>query len=358
MGQRGPLAGAPPLAPGPGGSVVVACPAGSVTGGPEALHQLVDALVDQGVAAAIAYLVPRDVPSFRESVVAVPTPEAYRGYRVPVWDGALPDDPDTVVVLPEVWSAAVAAFRRARVGLWWLSVDNNLLSGLGGYFLRPAPPSPPMHLVQSAYARAYLAAHGISTAFSLGDYLAAAHERGSEAEASGVGGFGDPRRGRRVAFNPKKGLEATLRVVQRALERDLDLEWVPIAGLDAAGVAALLARCRVYLDLGHHPGMDRLPREAALAGCAVITGRRGAAGFPEDLPIPDRFRLPDGDLDAILDRIVEAVEDPEVAAREFAPYREWIRGQRARFWSQVRELFVATPAGHVGAPRVAAEVPV
>jgi len=44
---------------------------------------------------------------------------------------------------------------------------------------------------------------------------------------------------------------------------------------------------KLYVDFGKHPGKDRMPREAAVHGCCIITGRRGAAGNPFDIPIPN-----------------------------------------------------------------------
>ncbi len=307
--------------------VIVTCPAESVTGGPEALHQLVDALVGLGADAAMAYLAPAPGRAFAESVTTATIPDAYRHYRVPLWRAPLPDDGDTVIILPEVWSCAVDEFVAARVGLWWLSVDNNLVSGLGRFFQRPAPRRAPVHLYQSAYARAYLAVHG-TAGEPLGDYLAAAHFAPTTET---------PRR-RRVAFNPKKGFETTIQIIQRSLALGVEAEWVPIAGLDAAGVAALLATCRVYIDFGPHPGMDRLPREAALAGCCVVTGRQGAAAFAEDLPIPDLFKVPDANIDLAVARIAWCLDDPG-ASRAFDDYRRWIRSQRTRFFEQVVRLF-------------------
>ncbi len=298
-----------------------------MTGGPEALHQLVDALVALGARVALAYLAPRPDRSFRASVTAASTPRAYARYQVPRWLAPLPDDPATVIVVPEIWSAVTVEFAAARVGLWWLSVDNNLMSELGRYFERPRPQRPVVHLYQSAYARAYLEAHGV-LGYPLGDYLAPVH----------LGEWESPARLRRVAFNPKKGLETTLRIIERSLQLGLEAEWVPIANLDAAGVAALLKTCRVYVDFGPHPGMDRLPREAALAGCCVVTGRRGAAGFTEDLPIPDEFRVPDDDTDLAVATIARCLND-RATSEAFEPYRSWIRGQRNRFLADVGRIF-------------------
>ena len=45
--------------------------------------------------------------------------------------------------------------------------------------------------------------------------------------------------------------------------------------------------------------MDRLPREAALAGCIVITNREGAAAHDEDVPLPPEFKFRTFDVEAI-----------------------------------------------------------
>lgn len=316
-----------PLPLRPGQCVIALCPADAVTGGPEALHQLIDALANFGVPAAIAYLAPELGRGFRTAVEPAETPAAYARYRVPLWRDPVPDDPDVVVVLPEVWSLAADEFQQARVGLWWLSVDNNLVSPFGRYFQRRRPTRPLVHLYQSAYARNYLQSHGIVGA-ALGDYLSDAHLAPPAA--------GD--RQRRIAFNPKKGFATTMQIIQRSLECGVDADWVPIAGLDPAGVAALLGQCRVYIDFGPHPGMDRLPREAALAGCAIVTGRRGAAAYAEDIPIPAGFRIPDTDIDRAVATIAACLDDPALSEL-FEPYRTWIRGQRERFFEQVATVF-------------------
>ena len=65
-------------------------------------------------------------------------------------------------------------------------------------------------------------------------------------------------------------------------------------------------RGQVYIDFGHHPGQDRLPREAAACGCLVVTGTRGSAGFHADVPLPPALKLahPLDDLEATADAIL------------------------------------------------------
>ena len=56
-------------------------------------------------------------------------------------------------------------------------------------------------------------------------------------------------------------------------------------------VQAMLKKAKVYIDFGGHPGMDRIPREAALAGCIVVTNREGSAAFRQDVPIPSQYKI-------------------------------------------------------------------
>jgi len=47
----------------------------------------------------------------------------------------------------------------------------------------------------------------------------------------------------------------------------------------------------MYIDFGTHPGKDRIPREAALRNCIVLTNRNGAADNNVDVPIPNEYKI-------------------------------------------------------------------
>lgn len=81
--------------------------------------------------------------------------------------------------------------------------------------------------------------------------------------------------------------------------------------------------------------MDRLPREAALCGCIIITNRTGAAAFDEDIPIPGRYRISGGDsektkfdVDKVFDLLQGAINDYDTLCHNFDTYRSWIGGQK------------------------------
>jgi hypothetical protein len=187
-----------------------------------------------------------------------------------------------------------------------------------------------VHLCQSRYAQDWLAGHGIA-GHPLHDYIAP----GFHALAAAPG----PARGMRIVYSPK-GRDAVAAL--RARARGLD--WVELSGFSTAGMQDLFRTSRLYVDLGHHPGKDRMPREAALLGCCVITGRRGSAGNAEDVPIPPGYKFGAEQLARpllVLGRIRNILAWYERRVGDFAAYRRVIAGEQAAFVAQAARIFGA-----------------
>jgi hypothetical protein len=315
--------------------VTVCCPSSIVTGGPEALHQLVDALRSFGHDAHIAYY-PFD-GSFE-------CPEPYRRYNAP--QARLTDDIGDLVIVPETATYLLLGIRNADVGVWWLSVDNylgkvrkpeavDLLAQTWRLLRRRKLPIWRMrgfrHFAQSQYAHEFLSRSGILAPL-LSDYLGAEHlERPAILLADGS-------RRDIVAYNPRRGLDRT----RRLREANPDVTFVPIEEMTNREVRNLLATAKVYVDFGNHPGKDRLPREAAIAGCCVVTGRQGAANNGEDIPVSDEYKLCDA-TDAYIRAFTPLVQSifadfPGHASR-FAAYRQAIISEPDIFRGQVLAIF-------------------
>ncbi len=316
----------------PSGRVWIYCPGRIVSGGPEALHQLARALMDSGVDARIVY--------YPDADGLCSVPDAYREYapRVAV---AAEDGSSDVVVVPEVHTARLRNVRRAKTVVWWLSIDNYLVERTPLRFLRGlmtgnAPLAitelkDVVHCAQSVYAVEYLHRYGISAAL-LTDYLRPVHS-GSEGIASVVG------RGMTVLYNPKKGYEFT-RKLMRIVRADC--KWVALEGMTAEQLATVMRGARIYVDFGPHPGRDRMPREAAVHGCCVLTGRRGSAANSADLPIPDWYKVDErqsGAVELVGTMIREILSDYPTHYGRFAGYRAWIGRQKTEFLDQVRSVF-------------------
>ena len=231
-------------------------------------------------------------------------PEPYRGYRFrTVSESEV--YPTDVVVIPEVMVGEVRRFAFARPVLWWLSVDN----AAGGALTACGD-----HLAQSAYAWRHLADHG-HRPLMLSDYTHPAFSK--------VNTVREPW----VAVNPAKGADLMDRF--RALCPDIEVR--PIEGMGRDEVATFLNRATVFVDFGHQPGKDRLPREAASCGAVVFIRDTGAARFRQDYPLPDEFffTASDSDLIALGGRIRTVMADsPPAYGAQVLYHRSIAREQR------------------------------
>lgn len=292
--------------------IFVLCPPRIATGGPESLHLLVHELRRQGHDARMVY-----VPAAADA-----TPREYADYRIAV-AAAVEDAPENLVVVPEIWTWRLADFPASQKAIWWLSVDNHVATESPFDFSAPSSAAV-RHLAGSEYAASFVRARGAADVAHLSSYV---HERFAATPS-------EPRHDR-VLYNPKKGVA----IVERLRAALPELEWRAVENLSREEVAELMARSKVYVDFGHHPGRERLPREAALAGCCVVTGKKGSAGFDEDLAIPARYKLDDEPLAPIVGVIRDCVRDFAARQAEFADYRARVRGEKARFEDDVRRIF-------------------
>ena len=106
-------------------------------------------------------------------------------------------------------------------------------------------------------------------------------------------------------------------------------------------VNSLLGSVKVYIDFGEHPGKDRFPREAAMAGCCIVTGKQGSAGNDIDIAIPRKYKIDERESDFIksFKTIINSIFiDLDGSQKEFEIYRKKIQEEPADFKRDV-ELF-------------------
>jgi len=328
--------------------IFVPCPAGAVTGGAELLHQIVDIINSHGREAFIVYLgdQPHDIPS------------DYQKYNIKIANKVV-DDPDNIAVIYEGIFALALKIHKAQLMLWWLSVDNYFLCNrhtlieklryqisfpvkytirriIGETIINCLNPSNVVSLpklrklnvacngYQSEYAREFLQKNGFKNLHSLKDYINDDNFEGNCPNA----------KENIVIYNPKKGIKFTTKLIDYAP----DIRWVPIQGLNRSGVISLMRRAKVYIDFGNHPGKDRLPREAAINGCCIVTGKQGSAGY-KDVDIPYKFNQTTSDVPAIISILREILNDYNKYTSEFDHYRDLIRGEKSDFYRDCIDIF-------------------
>lgn len=308
--------------------ILILCPK-ALTGGPEALHQLAGVLREQGRDAQIMYYggevdslmrIEGGVLSCNHSR-AEDTPAPYRRYGIEVTDRC-ELTPSVCVVLPEVLQAQVQPFAPAQVAVWWLSVDNALSSSpfKDQSQLQAWMQQVPLHLAQSLYAAAWLSKNGRPDAWMLSDFT----DPDFTAEPARLG-----ERTRQVLYNPRKGGEA----VQKLQRWMPDWRFVPLLNFTKAELRVLMQQSRYYIDFGHHPGKDRLPREAAALGCVVLTRSAGAAQFFRDVPLHSTYKFMASEIDD--GRLAQKLQSVDAHFAQHwqaqARYRASIRQERQIF---------------------------
>ena len=106
-------------------------------------------------------------------------------------------------------------------------------------------------------------------------------------------------------------------------------------------VQDVLSRSKYFIDFGHHPGKDRIPREAAIANCIPIVRCEGAARYMEDVFLPKILKI---DLEMMINTefLVEHINKlelnrPKVLA-SIEPYKRKIKSEMSEFISQFKIL--------------------
>jgi len=289
---------------------VIICPGSFITGGPEALHQLCHHLGQvPGVKAAMHY-----IGGFDQRVAD----EYWSRYKVATAPSALVDGA-SVVIPCNVDPRAYRVTAGGRKWMWWLGGKRTLpLDAFNDCH----------HAFQSEYARRRLERLGYR-GLMLTDYLRDTFDRGTPVDAKED----------LIAYN---GTKSALHMTRIRLSWPR-LACVPVRGMSHDQVRAVLTRAKLYVDFGPHPGRDRMPREAALLGCVVLTNREGAAGVHEDVPLPEDLKVDTADIRLAARRVQDALGDYERLHAALEPYRQWIRAQRDTFAAEARALALADP---------------
>lgn len=180
--------------------------------------------------------------------------------------------------------------------------------------------------VQSQYAKEFLEKYfGIMDSCFLSDYI--------NDEIIGHAQMNQYTRENICLYNPAKGLANVEPLIRNS--RD-DIEWVPLQGYSTVEMADLMCRVKLYIDFGGHPGKDRIPREAAVCGCCLITNREGSARNAMDIPIPGKYKLEDtGNIPHTLDCIYDAIDHYEDRVGNFAAYRKCILNEKEQFCLEI-----------------------
>lgn len=284
--------------------IVAVCGAHTASGGPEAVHQLVDMAnqIEPG-SAALCYVPCEE----RHSVT-----EAYENYNIPtIIKKDIPKN--SLVILPESLPGMVSYFEQ-KCALWWLSVDNfglNEVHTLKNFVF---------HLSQSQYSKDFIKSLGFES-YNLSDYISDSFHQAHLQQKDNI-----------IAVNPAKGSD----LIDLFIHLNPDKKVVMLKNMSKKDILKTLSESIIYIDFGHHPGKDRIPREASLCGCVVLSTSKGSAKNSIDLPIDSWYKF--SDVEDLAPKINEIFSDYYHHKANQKLYYNSIQNEKAVFKSEVEFL--------------------
>jgi hypothetical protein len=278
------------------------------TGGPENIHQLCDYINKTGGDCSIYYLPHQDeneilYPEFQHIKIAT----------------SVHDAEDTLVIVPEINCVEniQKSLKYSTVAIWWLSYTN---AAFHKVLKENIINQDVIHLFHSYFeyvnVRPFLLPTTnwyFATEYIHDDFLALNPDE-----------FIDQKEDL-VCFNGVKD------IISPTVCSILKQPFLPLKHMNREEIIKTLKRCKIYVDMGYHPGKDHLPREAAMCGCVVITNKAGSAAYQEDVPIEEKVIF-EKDL---LTAIPKVLENYKKFYTKQASYRDFIKKEKGIFEENV-----------------------
>lgn len=114
-----------------------------------------------------------------------------------------------------------------------------------------------------------------------------------------------------------------------------DLNRLPIENMPQDAVHDTLLQSQIFIDFGHHPGKDRVPRETAPSGNIVFLHERGAAAYYVN-KLDRIFLFTSADISngTLYKRVKKALGDPDTYFSAQSNYHSRIIIEREEFLTQ------------------------
>lgn len=326
---------------------------GNLSGGSESLHQLAYTLSTYGVDVKMIY------PDSSDNTV----PYKFQKYKLDVAE-KVEDSSKNIMIVPETETSYLYKYKNIRKCIWWLSRDfyygycnydglvrsaqrHNIHPKLYGiyipivylkkkltprYFKFKNDKNNIFHLYNCEYVREYLIKKGIlknNMLYMCGPISNEYFSIDNKVKKENI-----------IVFNPKKNYQFTKLIIDRLKKEYPKLKVIAIEGMSTIEIVSLLEKAKIYIDFGQFPGPERIPREAVTKNCNIITSTYGSAKNDIDVPIPEEFKIDAvvENIDIIINKIIEQIDNYEMNIHKFEKYREHVREQRTMLISNTKKF--------------------
>ena len=333
--------------------VYVLCPYGLVTGGPDALHQMVYYMNDLGFDAHIVYC---DIKKRNRAI-----PKAYLPY---VKDYLLVEDivdeEANAFIVPETLTHYLDKYTKLHKYVWWLSVDNNeTLASNKNKLKKITKKVFSLDTYKKLYKIRTLKDYLKNKKYEFKDdgikhlcasYYAYDHVSKNIIDKANVSLLIEPiskyflnhpyketKKENIVLYNPKKNGSYLNSIMKKAN----DVTFKKLKGFNQQELIEIYSKAKLYIDFGTFPGAERMPKEAVKYGCAIITGKRGASAFYNDVVIKDEYKFDEteSNVDLVVNKIHLILDNYESIYHDFDEYRKVVDNLESNFVKNLKEEF-------------------
>jgi hypothetical protein len=333
------------------------------TGGPETLHQICNIFNKDGDHNAYMFYV-----NSKNEPLESPIPNKYKQYDIKI-AREIEDSKDNLIIVPETISIFLRKFNRINKAIVFLSLDyffpnyitrvncsayyRPLMKHLRHFFylfffLKYLIDKVPDNKARISdlkgcivsynceYERNYLAKRGILA----NHYICGPISEDYFIASKSTNGLTANRK-MQVLYNPQKGLQFTQKIIRKYYKMfpNDKMVFLPISNMSNLEIITKMLSSRIYMDFGYFPGPERLPRQAVLLGCNIVTSNNGAAKF-DDVCIPKELKFKTSHIK--LRKICFAIHDLsinyEANFHKFDNYRTLVHFQRDTFKDDVLNL--------------------
>ena len=147
-----------------------------------------------------------------------------------------------------------------------------------------------------------------------------------------------------VMYNPARGIEHFYKIIEESknIDLDIDIEFIPLQGMNQIELRSVMDTSKLYIELGHIPGPDRLPRECASRGSVILLGKRGSGLDWDDFPIEEKIDYNQSNntfnYESICYSIVDMIKNYDYYYEKQKSFREILRNERKIYINQIKKM--------------------
>jgi hypothetical protein len=320
------------------------CPANLSTGGPEELHQLAAQLISIGKSVSMHYY------QYESDNNKTPVHNDYKKYNIP-YSFKIKNSKNNIVIFPETYTYKLwdSKFSNTQKVVWWLSVTfylktlENIQARIEKkkfYFIKKIFKDYPIptihrlrhpeinHIAHSFFSIDFLKENKINPIGKIAGYMDEMFQEDHNwlEQKENI-----------IIYNAKKNGD----YLERIIKKSTHLTWVALQNMTLDEIVIWMKKAKIYIDFGFHPGREKMPREAVLLNCCLISGKQGSAKFKEDLPIKDEYHFDETDenIDLIIRKLEQCLVDYQIKIKDFEEYKVEVLNDRLIFEKSVNEIF-------------------